>query len=240
MSDERAAEIREVTLGARRIGRSGRSAVTGLLMLGSLAIAAGGVIAPGVDLAAWRLRPSAADGSRLIDDGNYAPAVRTLLNVVAVAPNDARAHYYLGLAYARLGVRTGALNQLAGAVHLAPREALMHDGLGQTLRETGDASSALGEFEEATRLAPSEPRYLVHVAGLLLDQGNALAAAERLRQAPRLRPRSAGIHLLLAAALRRAGDPQGMVHEYREVSRLAGDGPLGEIAQLELHERRSR
>src|SRR5919108_1557394 len=119
MGSARMTEV--ATLGVlRRFGRSRGDLVAGILMLGSLAVAAGGVIALALEVPAWRGRPSVAHAARLIDDGDYASAIRTLLAAVAAAPRDARAHYYLGLAYARLGVPAGALNQLKDAAGLAP------------------------------------------------------------------------------------------------------------------------
>src|SRR2546427_791250 len=87
---------------------------------------------------------------------------------------------------------------------------------------------------------PGDPLYQVHLAGLLLDQGELAPAVERLRQAVRLEPRSAAVRLLLATALRRAGDYDGMVREYTKVRRLAPASPLGEIARQALNERSVR
>src|SRR5439155_944603 len=83
------------------------------------------------ELPAWRGRLAVTRATRLIDDGDYTAAIRTLLGPVAATPRDARVHYYLGLAYARLGVPRGALNQLSDAVRLAPGDARVHDALGQ-------------------------------------------------------------------------------------------------------------
>jgi Flp pilus assembly protein TadD len=104
----------------------------------------------------------------------------------------------------------------------------------------GDSRAARRELEEATRLDPGDPRYQVDLAGLMLDQGELAPAVERLRQAVRLEPRSAAVRLLLATALRRAGDYNGMVHEYTKVRRLAPASPLGEIARQALNERSVR
>src|SRR5919197_911670 len=186
------------TLAALRwLGRCRAELVTGVVMLGSLAVGAGGVIALARELPAWSGRQSVTHAARLIDDGDYASAIRTLLGTVAAAPHDSRAHYYLGLAYARLGVQTGALNKLSDAVRLAPGDARAHDALGQTLRAVGDPWAARREFEEAARLEPADARYHVDLAGLLLDQGEPTAAVDRLGQAVRLAPRSAEIRLLL-------------------------------------------
>src|SRR5205809_392155 len=166
-----------------RSGRSRADLIRGVVMLGSLAVATGGAIALARELPAWRGRQSVTEAARLIDAGDDASAIRTLLGAVAAAPRDARAHYYLGLAYARLGVPTGAMNQLRDAVRLAPGDARVHDALGQTLRVVGARRAARREFEEAARLDPGEARYHVDLAGLLLDAGQPAAAAERLRPA---------------------------------------------------------
>src|SRR3989441_12841344 len=164
-------------LGAlRRLGRSRVDLITGVVMLGSVAVTAGGAIALARELPAWRGRLAVTRAPRLIDDGDYTAAIRTLLGAVAATPRDARVHYYLGLAYARLGVPRDALNQLSDAVRLAPGDALVHDALGQALRAVGDPRAARREFEEAARLDPGEARYHVDVAGLLLDTGAPAAA----------------------------------------------------------------
>jgi len=228
-------------LGAlRRFRRSRVDLVTGVVMLGSVTAVAVGASVVARALPAWGDRHAVTRAARLIDDGDYATAIRTLLGAVAAAPRDARAHYYLGLAYARLGVATGAMNQLSDAARLAPGDARVHDALGQTLRVVGARRAARREFEEAARLDPGEARYHVDLAGLLLDAGQPAAAAERLRQAARLKPRSVEIRLLLATALRRAGDMNGMAREYTEVRRLAPSGPLGELARQALNERSIR
>src|SRR5204863_6250523 len=131
---------------ARAVGRPAVGLRTGVVELGSMAVAPGGVVALTLDGPPWRGRYAVAHAARLIDDGDYASAIRTLLGAVAAVPRDARAHYYLGLAYARLGVPTGALSQLNDAVRLAPGDPRVHDALGQTFRELGDSSAARREF----------------------------------------------------------------------------------------------
>src|SRR5439155_6592744 len=86
-------------LGAlRRLGRSRMYLITGVVMLGSVAVTAGGAIALARELPAWRGRLAVTRATRLIDDGDYTAAIRTLLGAVAATPRDARVHYYLGLA----------------------------------------------------------------------------------------------------------------------------------------------
>lgn len=195
---------------------------------------AAGLIAVTTGVWVWHAHRPIATGARLIARGDYPRAVRTLLPAVAAAPGDARAHYYLGVAYARIGMGQGAISHLRDAVRLEPDGARFHEELGRAYRQAGEPERALVEFEAAARLAPREPLYQVEIAGVLLVEGRLPEAIAHLREAVRLQPHAPDVRLLLATALRRAGDLAGMAEQYREVSRLAGGTALGETARQEL------
>jgi Flp pilus assembly protein TadD len=185
-------------------------------------------------LGPWRRLESVEQGMRLVSKGEYVPAARTLAKAVALSPSDARAHYYLGLAYGGMGRGEAALSHLREAVRLDPSDARFHDGLGQAYRRTGDTEGALGELEEAVRRAPDTLRYEMDLAGLLLERGRVGEAVAHLRQMERAKPSSPDIRLLLADVLKQAGDRDGMENEYREVIRLADGTALGELARRDL------
>jgi Flp pilus assembly protein TadD len=170
----------------------------GRILIGAMAVVA---LAAILGLPArWRVRWLVEDGATLVSNEQYLPAARRLAQAVATAPRDARAHYYLGLAYA---------------------------GLGQD-------AAALSHAEDAVRLAPQDPQYEVGLAALFLDAGRTPEAVAHLRRAAAIEPHSADIRLLLADALRRAGDPAGMEREYRNAMRLARGGTLGALAHEQL------
>lgn len=194
----------------------------------------GGSVVLGYAVGAWREQRSVEHGARLIAESDYASAARALLGAVAASPNDARAHYYLGLAYAGLGVRAGALSQLEEAVRLAPNEARFHAALGQSYRAAGVADRALVEFDAAVRLDPKNARYRVALVGVLLDQGRVADAVEHLRVTAQLQPESPNIRLLLAEATKGTGSLQEIARQYREVVGHAGAGAFGEIAGQEI------
>jgi Flp pilus assembly protein TadD len=202
--------------------------------LGVAVLIAVGLIAAGYVVWQERSRPSVEAAARLLDEGDQRAALRALLAAVAATPTDARAHYYLALAYARIGQHEGALHQMREAVRLAPNDARFHNGLGQAYRETGDLELARGEFEKAIDANRGTPRYQVDLAGVLLDEGLVKPAIEALRRAVAVTPHSAELHILLAQALCRAGDRDATTHEYREAVRTAGDQPIAEVARQEL------
>ena len=68
----------------------------------------------------WHMRSLDEHGRALVAAEQYVPAIRVLSGVVAEAPGDARAHYYLGLAYAGVGLCGAASIHLEEAARLAP------------------------------------------------------------------------------------------------------------------------
>src|ERR1700730_17914313 len=86
------------------------------VLVGALAALAGG---PGW----WRGHGLVESGAALVSAGQYLTPVRQLVQAVAAEPRDARAHYYLGLAYAGLGQDAAALSHAQDAGRLAPRGA---------------------------------------------------------------------------------------------------------------------
>lgn len=98
--------------------------------LGTLA----GTIALALVLGAWHAHSLDEQGKALVDDRQYLPAVRVLLQAIAKAPSDARAHYYLGLAYAGAGLCRAAWVHLEEAGRLAPAYQGLRQDFGPTCR----------------------------------------------------------------------------------------------------------
>lgn len=201
-------------------------------VLGGLSVVTLLLVALVVGVARLGAHPYAGDGARLLSDGRYRSAVRALLAAVAADPDDARAHYHLGLAYSRLGVHAGAVTQLENAVRLEPRQARFHATLARLYRDAGDTDRALHELATAARLDPSEPDHHVALATLLLARGAAARAFEPARRAARLRPHSTEIDLLLATILDRMGPRGATARMSEEIRRLTDDGPLAEMTRL--------
>jgi tetratricopeptide (TPR) repeat protein len=209
---------------------TGHRRVAGRYALAALALA----LIAGLGVWRWHAHVSTVAAARLVAEGRYTAAIRVLQERLATAPGDARLHYYLGLAYSGAGLGDGALNQLDEAVRLAPDRAAYHEALGQAYRDAGDLARARGELEESVRLDPTDVRYQASLGGLMLEQGQTDAALLHLRHTVERAPREPELRLLLAEALRRAGDREGMTREYREVIRLAAGRTLAEAARQEL------
>ena len=119
----------------------------GTLLVSLLAVTA-------VGLGPWRARLLMKHGAALLSEERYASAARTLGLAVALEPDDARAHFRLGLAYAELGERDAALRHLQDAVRLAPKRPQYEVGLAGLLLDTGRFSEAIPHLRAALALEP--------------------------------------------------------------------------------------
>lgn len=88
-----------------------------------------GVVAGTAALGRWYRRALLDEGRRLVVEHRCLPAVRVLQRAVALAPGDARAHYYLGVAYVGIGRFASSLRHLQEAMRLAADDARVQERL---------------------------------------------------------------------------------------------------------------
>ena len=100
-------------------------------------------------LGQWHIHSLDEQGRALVAEGEYLPAVRVLLQAVAEAPGDARAHYYLGLAYAGIGLCGAAWIHFEEAARLAPTFGPQGAGLGPACRGPMTEPLVVGQFDRA-------------------------------------------------------------------------------------------
>jgi tetratricopeptide (TPR) repeat protein len=157
-------------------------------------------------------------GALLIESGKLDEAVSVLIEGVALAPRDPRAHRELGKAYLRLGQLDKAQSELETAVRLDPQSAPTQSLLSQAYnrgglpdkarQESGNYAALHGELS-APDDALSEPRAAL--------AANKLAASEQLtRQYLRAHQSSADGHFLLGYILFKQKKAQASLAEYTE------------------------
>lgn len=119
----------------------------GALAMGALA----GTITLALAIGQWHAHSLDEQGRALVAEGRYLPAIRVLLRAVAETPGDARAHHYLGLAYAGIGLCGAAWIHLEEAARLAPADGRLRAGLGPACRGPAVHPDAPGQFDHAVR-----------------------------------------------------------------------------------------
>ncbi len=98
-------------------------------------LGAGSATAVTAALCRWYRRALLAEGMRLVTEHRCLPAVRVLRRAVALTPGDARAHYYLGVAYVGIGKFGSSLVHLHEAMRLASDDTRIPEGF--TTRASG-------------------------------------------------------------------------------------------------------
>lgn len=134
----------------------------------------------------WRARGLVQSGATLVSEERYLPAIRQLVRAVATEPRDARAHYYLGLAYAGLGQDAAALDHAEDAVRLAPREPQYETGLAARLVEAGRVPEAIAHLRRAAVIQPGSAEIGLLLADTLQRAGDADGMEREYRKVMRL------------------------------------------------------
>jgi tetratricopeptide (TPR) repeat protein len=93
-----------------------------------------------------------------LTDEDYLSAARYGEEIAALAPEEWRVWYNLGLANHKAGRLEAAVRGYREAIRLEPRSAEAHANLGTVLQESGDFAGAKASYEEALTLRPAPNR----------------------------------------------------------------------------------
>ena len=155
-------------------------------------------------------------------DGISARAV--LRRARAVAPNNAQAPFYLGLAEAALGALEPAAEAFGKAVVLDPRNVEAHVALGRTLSQLGRPEEAREAYRAALAEAPGLPAALVGLGRLELEAGRPERAVASFEAALAADPGHRQALYNLAAALALLGRPEEAAAVRRRFAEAAAAG----------------
>jgi tetratricopeptide (TPR) repeat protein len=153
-------------------------------------------------------------GLALRDEGKWADALRELQVATRLDPEDADAHYALGMVAWSLGAQatpppgageklpTAEYRDLAGqelnkALALRPQDVSLRLNLAAIYLDTGRAHEALAQAQEAVRLAPQNAAAHVALGRVYFEEGEEEKAASEFDAASRLGPGDGGAFLAL-------------------------------------------
>lgn len=120
---------------------------------------------------------------------------------VAVSPNDALAHNYLGTKYLQAGRVDEAIAQFERSIRLKPTDAEAHSNLASALQSRGRLDEAVQHAREAVRLKPGDDRVHFNWGNVLTAIGRPDEAIAEFQQAIRLNPDNGDAHFNLALLL---------------------------------------
>ncbi|HEX4145689.1 MAG TPA: tetratricopeptide repeat protein [Pirellulales bacterium] len=137
--------------------------------------------------------------------GRLAEAAAAYREILAIRPDLAEAHNFLGIALAQQGNLEEARARFAEAVALKPNYAEAHNNLGNVLLSQGQLDQAAAHYERAISVLPGFAEAHNNLGNVRLSQGKLDEAAARFSQAIALRPGYTEAHNSLGNVLLRQG-----------------------------------
>jgi esterase/lipase superfamily enzyme/Tfp pilus assembly protein PilF len=164
------------------------------------------------------------------------PSEQEYREAIRYNPDDANAHFNLGLLLAKRGALDleEAEEQYREAIRYKPNDANAHFALGLLFAKRGALEEAEEQYRQAVRYNPDDSNAHFNL-GLLLAKRGVLAenpykgdrdlaqAAEQYREAIRCNPNDANAHFDLGLVLYELSDLEAAVHECRKAFRCSPD-----------------
>jgi protein O-GlcNAc transferase len=157
--------------------------------------------------------------------GRMAEAESLYRQVLAVEPDHAETHHYLGVLAWQIGRADIAEAMIGRAIALKGIEATFHESLGNALRSLGRLDESVASFRRALTLRPDFFEAYVNLGNALKDQGKLDDCAAAYRRAVALRPDAAIAHNNLGSALKDQGKLSDSEASCRKALALKPDYP---------------
>jgi len=156
----------------------------------------------------------------LLASGQIDPAITGFEQALALRPDFAEAHNYLGRALQAKGQFAAAIASYRQALAHKPDYAFAHNNLGVALQYLGQVDEAVRAFRNALAARSDFSEALSNLGALMAAKGQADEAIALLRRAVAQRPESLAAHNNLGTALQQAGRPQEAIAEFAAVLAL--------------------
>lgn len=151
--------------------------------------------------------------------GNADAAMRTMIGVLALAPDNAEALRWMGIAAQNCEDHAGAAECFRRALAVLSDDPDLHVGLGVALYRMGQESEALIHLRRACELAPDSASAWYNLAEALKSQMQAEAAIDALRRTLAIDPSHMQALLGLARAQTSLGRIDAAADTLREILR---------------------
>jgi len=150
----------------------------------------------------------------------YADALAMWQDVVAKRPDNARAHYALGLELQRAGRKPEAYREYERALELNPSLARPYNNLAVARLEQGRPAEAIALFRRGIELKPDFPEALANLGLALMELGRWDEAENALRRALQYQPNSGQAYYGLGRVYGERGDFDRAIASFEQATRL--------------------
>jgi Flp pilus assembly protein TadD len=139
-----------------------------------------------------QLLPANAEDARILEEDCAAKELHNVmsreLRHVQNDPNDAEAHFNLGVNYSTLGEFSKAVHHYQEAARLDPKNTWVRNNLGSVYRTVGRTGDAIAQYMEAIRLNPNDAKAHNNLGYVFLMQGKLAQASAQFDEALRNDP----------------------------------------------------
>ena len=144
-------------------------------------------------------------GDAYFAKGMYGQSISAFKNSLAIMPENAMAHYNIGISFSKQGNRRDAINHFYEAVRIDPKFVTALNNLGLMLCEQSRFSDAIRHFSKALRIEPENVSIQNNLGLAYAQQGNLKDAAVHFAEAARLSPHNKKIRNNLDRCLKLLG-----------------------------------
>jgi len=144
-------------------------------------------------------------GDAYFAKGMYGESISAFKNSLAIKPENAMAHYNLGISFSKKGKSEDAIRHFYEASRIDPEFVAALNNLGLLLCEQGRFSNAIKHFSKALLIKPENVSIQNNIGLAYAQQGNLKDAAVHFAEAVRLSPRNKAARTNLTRCLKLLG-----------------------------------
>lgn len=124
----------------------------------------------------------------LLSNGRYEELMNYLKMRIKNSPNNAMAHFYLGLAFERLSRGNEAIEAYKGAIRIEPDDSDFYYNLGVSYIRLGNQNEAIKAFKQNVRMKPDDVQALLNLGYSYGELSRYKEAIKAYEQAIQIKP----------------------------------------------------
>jgi len=164
-----------------------------------------------------------AEGTKLLEKGDYAAAAHQYEQAVAISPDQEDLHYNLAIALAKQGKTEEAKKHYEAALQIFPEYAEAQNNLGNLLMNENKLEEAIERFREAISNLPENATFHNSLGTAFGRQGKVAEAMPEFEEAVKLAPTYVEARVNLANTFLATGRLDEAISQLNEALRLKPD-----------------
>jgi Flp pilus assembly protein TadD len=158
-------------------------------------------------------------------NGRYEELINHLKMRIKRSPNNAKAHFYLGLAFARLSRSNEAIEAYKGAIRIEPDDSDFYYNLGVSYIRLGNHNEAIKAFKQSVRIKPDDAKAFLNLGFSYGELNRYKEAIKVYKDAIRIKADFAEAHYNRGEAYLKVKKKKKAIEQYEIVKNL--DSELG-------------